>query len=103
MNAQLDLRFKLQERMLNKYRYAAERAYFQDLVRLRADLRNVRRCLPRALDMPLFKTRLKNKKRNKRSREAKEHENVVTTEPLNMNHLAEESDQLSEEIKLLNI
>lgn len=90
INCQLDVRLRVQERVLVKYKSAAEQRYIREKDLVRRDLRNIVRRLPNYSEIPQLETKIqKLKKRKRRGNISAKHNCVYTTEPLDMKGLAD--------------
>lgn len=93
LNSQLNVKLKVQEKVLLKYKMAAEQRYNRERDKLRADLRNINRRLPNYADIPHLETKLKKLKKNKRpKKDLSLRDCVFTTEPLDLKGLSAEKD-----------
>jgi len=90
LNSQLNVRLNVQERVIVKYKSAAEQRYKRERARVCKDLRSIVRRLPNYSEIPQLETKInKLKKRKRRSNLSVKHNCVHTTEPLDMKGLAE--------------
>ncbi|KAH3853265.1 uncharacterized protein LOC127873511 [Dreissena polymorpha] len=89
LNSQLDMRLRVQERVLSKHRCAVEQRYVRERDRLRVDLTNISRRLPNYSALSQLENKVKTII-NKRNRGFKKHDCVFTTEPLDMGGLADD-------------
>ncbi|KAH3853264.1 uncharacterized protein LOC127873286 [Dreissena polymorpha] len=89
LNSQLEMRLRVQERVLSKHRCAVEQRYVRERDRLRVDLTNIARRLPNYSSLSQLENKVKSII-NKRNLGFKKHDCVFTTEPLDMGGLADE-------------
>lgn len=90
INSQLDVRRQVQERVIVKYKSAAEQRYIRERDRVRKDLRQIVRRLPNYSEIPQLETKIHRlKKKKRRSNVTPKHNCVYTTEPLDMKGLAD--------------
>lgn len=93
INSQLDMRLQVQEKVLGKYKTAAENRFLRERNRVRRDLCRIVRRLPNYSDIPQLETKIHTLKRKKRrSNITPRHNCVFTTEPLDMKGLADGKD-----------
>lgn len=92
INMQLSFKLKVQEKVLLKYKNAAEQRYAREREKVRMDLRNIGRRLPNYADIPRLETKVKKLRRGKRAKNGPKHDCVFTTEPLDMKGISTEKD-----------
>ncbi|XP_053401133.1 uncharacterized protein LOC128557608 [Mercenaria mercenaria] len=93
LNMQLSFRLKLQEKVLSKYRNAAEQRYTREKDKLRMDLRNICRRMPNYADIPRLETKVKTLRKGRKAKTSQKHDCVFTTEPLDMKGISEKDDK----------
>ncbi|XP_060554239.1 uncharacterized protein LOC132715263 [Ruditapes philippinarum] len=93
MNMQLNYKLKIQEKVLTKYRNAAEQRYTRERDKLRMDLRNICRRMPNYADIPKLETKVKKLRKGKKAKYAPKHDCVFTTEPLDMKGISEKDEK----------
>lgn len=92
MNTQLTFKLQLQEKVLVKYRNAAEQRFLRERDKVRSDLRNIVRRMPNYADIPHLETKVKKLRKAKKEHTKHKHDCVFTTEPLDMKGLTTEKD-----------
>lgn len=93
INMQLSFKLKVQEKVLLKYKNAAEQRYARERDKIRMDLRNIGRRLPNYADIPHLETKVKKLRRGKKAKTGQKHDCVFTTEPLEMAISTEKDDK----------
>ncbi|KAL4238533.1 hypothetical protein ACF0H5_003240 [Mactra antiquata] len=92
INTQLNVKLRVQERVILKYRSAAESRYIRERDKLRAEMRNINRRLPNYADIPHLETKLKKLRKSKKPKKNLLHDCVFTTEPVDIKGLSAEKD-----------
>lgn len=90
INLQLKHRLQIQEKVLVKYRNAAEQRYTVERDKVRSELRNIFRRLPNYADIPHLETKVKKLRKGRKAKTTLKHDCVFTTEPLDMKGLSTE-------------
>lgn len=91
VNTHLTFQLRVQEKVLTKYRNAAEQRFLRERDKVRSDLRNIVRRMPNYADIPHLETKIKKLQNKKRDRT--KHDCVFTTEPLDMKGLMTEKEE----------
>lgn len=92
LNSQLDMKLGVQQKVLAKYRLAAERHYERERQQLTSELRNIARRLPNYADIPRLESKVRKMKKRRRSNNGPLHNCVFTTEPKELNGISAEKD-----------
>ena len=92
INANLRMKLDVQEKVLTKYRSAAERRYTREQDRIRSDLKNIVRRMPNYADIPHLETKVRKLKKRSRSNRGVIHNCVFTTEPKEIKGISAERD-----------
>ena len=92
LNALLDVRLKVQEKVLAKYKSAAEKSFSKERDRVKTELRNISRRLPNYADIPHLETKIKKLRKRRRSQYGAKHNCVFTTEPKEIPGISAEKD-----------
>ena len=89
VNSLLDVRLRIQEKVLAKYQTAAELRYSKERDRVKRELRKISRRLPNYSDIPHLESKIIKYKRRK---SLNKHDCVFTTEPKGLNGIPAEKD-----------